>query len=760
MKLNKWSLTVLVLAATPVFAVSTAFWQDSQSTDFKAGKTENLVITNTGKVSLGLQVTKLLESRTDVTTVFDVRLLPGGEILAGGGPEGLLLVYKNKKWETLYKSDQPYIFSLEVAPNGTIYLGTGGNAGKVIEISPASKEGKVLFENKDVQYIWSMKRLSDGKILAATGPKGKLFLIDKTGAKEIFSCKQKNIQSLVVGPDGSIYVGTDTEGLVYKIQFQNGKYTSRAIYDAAEEEISALALDTQGILYAATASSNTASDQAKCYLTKLPGTLTSTTSCPTSGPAKKADPQRRRPSKPGMSIPTMPSTSSGPMSMPFSGPAKGNAVYRIDTLGFVSEVFRDQVNINSMILEKGKIYLGTGPDGFIFAVDPATEEVSLFAKTAAGYVNALQLASSGEIVLGTGNPGQVIELGPTLAKTGTLTSKVFDAGQISRWGNIDLTIDPASSGTVSVQTRSSVIANAEDPGWSEWSKAAAYEKPLSITSPLARYFQYKLTFEAKADASPAVKKVQIAYMQDNRRPHVVSVTVNTGQPDKQGEAQDGEGPSEGPPAAMMPQMPRPKIYRFSWRATDPNGDALRYILSLRRVDTPYWINLEKDMTVPLLQWDPKNVPDGKYELKVLASDKLANPIGMGLSEARISDPFLVDNTPPVVRGLKCKLIESGKLLVQAELADETSEIASAYISINAAKNWQYIAPADEIYDSKTELIDTVVPVKVSTCPIMLTIKVTDRAGNIGYGWVLIPQPKVLPPHPSKALDGMEGKIKE
>ncbi len=754
MKLNKWISAVIALACTPAFAVTTNFWQDSQSSEFKAGKTENLVISNTGKMSLGLQITKLLESRTDVTTVFDVRILPGGEILAGGGPEGLLLVYKNKKWETLYRADQPYVFSLEVAPNGTIYLGTGGNAGKVIELSDGNKKGKVIFENKDAQYIWSMKLVGDGKLLAATGPKGKLFLIDKTGAREIFTCKQKNIQALVVGADGAIYAGTDTEGIIYKIELKEGKYTSRALYDAGEEEISALVLDKQGTLYAATASSNTASDQARCYLTKPSGSPTSTTSCPATGPATKSAPlpmKQRMPKSP-MPFPPMSGPSSGPMSMPSS--MKGNAVYRIDSLGFVSEVFRDQVNINSMILEKGKLYLGTGPDGYVFAVDPATEEVSLFAKTKAGYVNSLRLAGSGEIVLGTGNPGQVIELGPKPAKTGTFTSKVFDATQISRWGTIDLTIDPASSGSISVQTRSSVIANPDNPGWSEWSKGTVYKKPIFITSPSARYFQYKLTFEPKAEMSPAVKEVQVAYMQDNRRPHVISVTVNTGQSAKSSEGPEGgEGPPEGPPAPMMPQMPRPKIYRFLWRANDPNNDPLRYFVYLRRIDTPCWLQLDKDMIMTTMQWDPKNVPDGKYELKVVASDKLSNPIGMGLSEARISDPFIVDNTAPVVRNLKCKLMEKGKLLIQAELADDTSEIASAFISINAAKNWQYIAPADELYDSKTEKIDAIVPVKTSTSSILITIKVTDRAGNTGYGWTLIPQPKS--PHPSEAQDGMD-----
>ncbi len=758
MKLGRIALAAVVFVTGTVFAVSTQYFQDSQGTDFKAGKTENLVISNNGTLGLGLQISKLLESRTDVSTIFDVRILSDGSIIAASGPEGLLLTYKNKKWETLYKVDQPYIFSIELGKDGVIYAGTGGSAGKVIEIKPGAKSGKVLFENKDAQYVWSLKQLPNGKLVAATGPKGKVFLIDASGAKEIFSCKQKNVQTLAVGRDGAIYAGTDTDAIVYKIEPRGEKYAARALYDATEEEISALAIDEKGIVYAATASSNTASDQAKSYLSKPSGTPTTTSSMPTttsSAPAGKAvkseseTPMGPGPGGPGaMRFPGMmpPGGGPGPMSMPAGPSGKGNTVYRIDALGFVTEVFRDQVNINSMIVHDGKLYLGTGPDGYVFTVNPATEDVTLSAKTGAGYVNSVRLTTDGSLLLGTGNPGQVVRLGPALAKTGTFTSKVFDASQISRWGTIDITLADSVSPDVkglTVQTRSSVVANPEDTGWSEWSKPVDAGKAIQIPSPSARYIQYRLTFEAKGTLSPAIRKVQIAYMQDNRKPEIASVTINTGQTDKRPPVEPSEGPdgeSEGPPPPMMPpKMTAPKSFRLTWKASDPNGDQLRYNIYLRPVGTPYWTLLEKDFQQPSLTWDPRTVPDGKFEVKVVANDKLANPVGMELSEARVSDPFIVDNTPPAIKNLTAKLVAPGKLLVQAELSDEWSEIANAWVVINGGKDWQYVAPADELYDSKTERIETTIPVKPINGPIMLTVKVADRANNTGFAWLVVPQ---------------------
>ena len=44
--------------------------------------------------------------------------------------------------------------------------------------------------------------------------------------------------------------------------------------------------------------------------------------------------------------------------------------------------------------------------------------------------------------------------------------------------------------------------------------------------------------------------------------------------------------------------------------------------------------------------------DGRYEVKVVASDAAANPPGQGKTASRVSDPVVVDNTPPVIGDLK------------------------------------------------------------------------------------------------------------
>jgi hypothetical protein len=829
MKWFKWTLISLVFTAltTPsALAVKTSYWTDNQSLAFKAGKTENVSISNFGRITLSPKATDLLSCRNDVSIVFDVRTLPDGSILAATGSEGQLLIYRDNKWTSLYKADQPYIFSMEIAPDGKIYLGAGGSKGEVIELSADGKESKILFSSSQAKYIWQLKFLPDGQLVAATGPNGKLYLMDLAkiasaaaaatpattttatttskealpeGVQEIFAGKQKNLQALAVDKAGAIYVGTDGEAIVYKIEPKDGKFVSRAIYDAVEKEISVLAVDDKGYLYAATASGIQGKDMARSYLTKpqgspvasMPVTKPTTTSAPATSqqacaipadktektnknnpadkktkklkksekeiaadkkPSKTKEPVELAAKRPAMPRPPMPMPPMGGdmPSPPMMG--QGNAVYRIDPLGFVTEIFRDKVDINAMILDDGVLYLATGPEGWLFKVTPATEEVILLAKTEAKNINDIARTSDGAFILSTASPAKVVKLGPGLAKTGTFTSKVFDARQIARWGKITVkTVDPSDSGcSAAVQTRSSEIKNPEDPGWSDWSAPADVKSPSQIASPLARYLQYKITFTVAEGKAPLlINEIQIAWMQDNLAPKIASVMVNTGSPmmnrpmppttgggDDEDEGEmDSEGPAMPPMAAKKPGT---REYQVTWKATDPNSDPLKYTIFLKQVNTPYWIEIQKDYALPMFKWDSQTVPDGRYEFKVVASDALANPVGFGLTAARVSDPFVVDNTPPAIRNLECTLLSAGKLLIKADLVDEQTEIQNGYVIINGSKDWQYIAPADELYDSKTEKIETVMDVPADNKPIMITLKVEDRNGNVSYDSKVVP----------------------
>ena len=57
---------------------------------------------------------------------------------------------------------------------------------------------------------------------------------------------------------------------------------------------------------------------------------------------------------------------------------------------------------------------------------------------------------------------------------------------------------------------------------------------------------------------------------------------------------------------------------------------------------------KKAVTDAVLAWDTTTVPNGRYIIKVTASDAPSNPAGARLSGDKESAPFDVDNTPPTV----------------------------------------------------------------------------------------------------------------
>ena len=49
-----------------------------------------------------------------------------------------------------------------------------------------------------------------------------------------------------------------------------------------------------------------------------------------------------------------------------------------------------------------------------------------------------------------------------------------------------------------------------------------------------------------------------------------------------------------------------------------------------------------------MEWDTTTVPNGRYVVRVTATDSPSNPESLALSSEKESDPFDVDNTPPTV----------------------------------------------------------------------------------------------------------------
>ena len=78
---------------------------------------------------------------------------------------------------------------------------------------------------------------------------------------------------------------------------------------------------------------------------------------------------------------------------------------------------------------------------------------------------------------------------------------------------------------------------------------------------------------------------------------------------------------------------------IAWEAADPNNDVLEYSLYFRQGTSEPWILLKDKLLERPYEWDTRAVADGRYEIKVVASDANANPPGLGKTASRVSNPF-------------------------------------------------------------------------------------------------------------------------
>ena len=144
-----------------------------------------------------------------------------------------------------------------------------------------------------------------------------------------------------------------------------------------------------------------------------------------------------------------------------------------------------------------------------------------------------------------------------------------------------------------------------------------------------------------------------------------------------------------------------------WAAHDDNGDDLTFALYYRGAGEQNWQLLKDDLSEHYYTFEAAQLPNGPYQIKVMASDAPSHNPGEALTGERTSERFVLDTATPAVSNLTARL-EGGKLHVTAMATASSSPIARAEYSIDAGP-WQYIEPVGKISDNTTERYDFTAP---------------------------------------------------
>ncbi|HEV7297812.1 MAG TPA: hypothetical protein VGN72_00485 [Tepidisphaeraceae bacterium] len=745
---------ILLSIATLANGAGPKRWTQTSEADFRSGTFDNVVATNLGDLKLSRATKTLLEQDPRVSTVYALAQLPDGTIYAGTGPQGVLLRISEDKVDTAATIEGSIgIFSLAVDGEGRLLLGTGGEAGKVLRINKAGEAPIEVFASPLVKYVWAIQVGADGTIYAATGPNGQLIAIAPDGTSRVlFDSIESNLLSLAYDGKQTLFAGSDPNGVVYRIDAASGK--AFVLYDANETEISALALDAAGTLYAGTAQPVEGATDSEA-IAEQTGRPEETTSGPpiVAAPAGDPAPPDPNPGRPEPEprqdapddAPAAPEKAEGEADKAADADvetdamseivgntepaAEGNAIYRIDSSGFVTEIFRRSAMVMSLLEDDGTLLVGTGSEGFVYQIRPTAEESVVIAKLDPKQVMAMLRAKDGRVFLGLANAGGIAAMSPGFANSGTYTSEVFDASQVSQFGAIQMHGNVPANAKVTLATRSGNLQDANSPhGWSDWSAEQPANAFVNAATPPGRFLQYRLTFTSTdGQSTPAVTDVQATYQVPNLPPAIKSITVET--------AVEEEAATDDTKAEPAPTRMR----TVAWEATDANDDAIAYTLAYRTTGTEPWIVLKEDLKEATFQWDTKRVADGRYELRVTATDATANPAGTGRQSSRVSDPVLVDNTAPLFDAANAAM-DGQSVKVDLKVTDKTGTIASIEYAVDSSQDWQAVAASDSIYDSPSEAA-TFSVASLSAGPHQIAVRATDSNGNQGIAHLQVTIPE-------------------
>ena len=738
-------LIALTAAALPAAAVTTSHFTQSSEADFKAGRAHHVVATSLGHLRLSRDVRTLVENNPKVSAVYAMAEMADGTVYAGTGPQGLLLrVTRDGKSETAADlGDGVTISSLLALPDGGLLVGTGGAKGIVYRIDKAGDKPRPLFEADGVQYVWAMVRASDdGTVYLATGPTGTLFELKPDGSHAVLlKTDENNLTCLASDGHDRLFVGSDTNGLVYRVDRRTRK--PFVVYNAAEAEIGALTVDAKGNLYVGTAAAGEGGGDAEPDHPHaghpdgnnggVPIHTDPPDAPPPSPPANPGQPDPvpkllmsdppeddAPPADPTAKPPAKPTPAPEPAHP--SATTAANAVYKIDPAGFVTEVFRGPIMVLAMAAQGESVLVATGNDGAVYEVSPAADETAVVAKVDAKQVTALLPTRDGRrVLLGLANGGGLATMGGGYADTGTFTSGPLDAGQVSHFGRLHLHGQIPPQTTLTVATRGGNTKEPTDATWGPWSaeRPAAEYVPTDVSP--ARFVQYRLTLASRdPSATPTVTEVDVAYRQPNLPPAIHSVKVTLGA--KPAEGQQAAQPTE-------PTAP-PHVQTITWDAADPNGDPLAYAVHYRPVGADGWVLLKDKLRESTLEWDTRGVADGRYEVKVVATDAAANPSGQGRSADRVADPVLVDNTAPVIGELK-STVAGSTVTVSVRAADAADTVAAVDYAVDSSGDWQAATPSDTMFDSPSAAATLTVG-ELSPGPHTIAVRVTDARGNAAY----------------------------
>ena len=732
----RWGLTALAIPLLVVLgqSASPVFWRVSTQADFLRGEVDDVSVDTIGRILLGPKMDMLYETTVPFLWSADEA---NGRLWVGSGNDGkVFLVEADGSGREVFDADELNVHAIAATADGA-YVGTSPD-GAVYRVTDDGRS-ELVFDPEE-QYIWALAAGPSGangeSLYVATGSPGRVYRITPDGTATLFyDTNTTHALAIAVGSEDSVLVSTGSPGQVFRVTPDGRGFV---LLDSPYAEVRALRVAEDGTVYAVAVAGSPALTAPTSTTDSPPASgtpsVTVTTSTTVTAVVTQTASSAQNGTPPSASQPTSPRGS--------------GAIYRIKTDGLWDIVWEssqdapyDVALVPTNDPSGRALLIGTGGAGKIFRVLEDPTRIILLTRAPAQQVTRFIAAADGTQYYLTANPGKVYRLSAERVARGTYLSDVRDAGVVAAWGTISWQAAVPTGTTVRLATRTGNTKTPNDT-WSPWSEPYTEPTGTHITSPKARYIQWRAELAASAD-SPELLSVTTAYLPRNLRPEVTEVVVHPPGIVFQQPFPGGDPPIAGLTDAAGARVANPQgtagdssqntlgrqIYRkglqaFAWTGLDGNRDALVYEVAYRAEDEPAWRVLSSELRRSIFTWDTTSVPDGTYVVRITVSDAVSNPPGLALVGSRESTPFHIDNSAPTLRVTATEL-RGDEVIVMLTATDTSSPIRRVEYSLDA-EHWQVVHPVDGIPDSRTEQYEIVVAADDRAA---LVVRATDALGN-------------------------------
>src|SRR6266481_4586780 len=348
-------LCFFALTASPLLAEHTRTWRQASYEDFLKGTPHGVAVRSDGRLELAPKFTLIADA--DASYLWSLRVAPNGALYAAGGSPAKVFRLEGNgggKPTTVFESTDLVAQAIAFDSKGTLYVATSPD-GKVYRVS-ASGEKTVFFDPK-TKYIWDLAFGPDGILYVATGDKGQLFAVSPDGKSEVFyASDEAHIRVLAFDANKNLLAGTEPNGRVLRITRPDAKSPRKekdsaatastadgfVLYETSKREVTSLAVAPDGSIYVSAIGEKqrTVSTPSTTIITS-PQTTTTITSGGVAGTISGQLPQQT----PFVAFP----------------PTLSSSIYRLSPDGAPDEVWtsRDDVVYSLGFSSDGRVLAGT-----------------------------------------------------------------------------------------------------------------------------------------------------------------------------------------------------------------------------------------------------------------------------------------------------------------------------------------------------------------------------------------------------------------